>query len=198
MDFTSAFKSEIFRPLVSLAIPGFLTVSPYIIITGYYIPVVRSFWDEHPSAFVAIVVTCMLAAGLILENIGTFIEDQWDGLLISKDESHLETWRAYLKLELNYEIVWQRYLRILLTWMKFELSMVPALTSLWIGLLWINCLYKIWSVIGFILISIFIFVLICYLLKESYKSARNLARVRKLIVEAIKAKPISKTETESP
>jgi hypothetical protein len=197
MDFVSAFKSEIFRPIVSLVIPGFFAIAPYIIVTGCYVPIVRSFWTEYPSAFVAIVIICILAGGLILENLGTFIEDQWDKKLIKGDTNHNNTWSEYLKLELKDEIIGQRYLRVLLTWMKFELSMTPALLSFWVGLLWVNYLYEVWSCIGFVMLSIFIFAVVGYLLNESYKSAKNLAKIRRLIVEAVKTKPVSKEKTSA-
>jgi hypothetical protein len=73
--------------------------------------------------------------------------------------------------------------------MKFELAMAPALLSLWVGLLWVNYLYTIWPIAGFIMLSIFIFILIGYLLRESYKSAQTLGRIRRYIIEAVEAKP---------
>ena len=189
MDFTSAFKSEVFRPLVTLVVPGSTALGPYIIVTGYYIPRVRVFWEEHPWAFVAIVVVCILTCGLILEDIGTWVERQWDKLLESKNGDHIKTWYEYLKLELDDEIIGQRYLRIILTWMKFELAMAPALISLGVGLIWIHNLYDIWhGGRGVYLACIFLVCLTAFLLYESYMSATILGMVRKTIVEAAAAR----------
>lgn len=94
----------------------------------------------------------------------------------------------YLKSETKDEIVGQRYLRTILVRMKFELSMAPALLFLWFGLLWMNLLYKVRPFGGFILVTCFLFILTAYLLIESYWSAKNIAKTRRLIVEAIEEK----------
>jgi hypothetical protein len=196
MDLLDAFKSEVFRPLVTLIVPGAIALAPYPVVLGYYVPKVPSFWEDHPSGFVAILIVCIIAAGLILENLGAFIESSfWDKRMARKDDTHQGTWDEYLKLELKDEIVGQRYLRTFLVRMKFELSMVPALLSLWFGLLWMNRLYKVWPFWGFILVTGFLFILAGYLLLESYLSAKNLARTRKLIVEAVKDK-LSKNQAK--
>ena len=190
MDFVETFKSEVFRPVVTLVIPGAVAIGPYIIVTGSYVPRVRVFWDEHPSAFVAIVTIFGIAAGLILEDLGAEIEILWDSLISRNDPQHNETWKEYLKLELKDEIIGQRYLRIILTWLKFELAMFPALVIFWGGLLWINCLFHVWTAVGFILLSIFILGVAGYLLYSSYETAKNLGEKRKLIIEAVKARPV--------
>jgi hypothetical protein len=85
MDFISAFKSELFRPLATLVVPGGVALGPYVLVAGYYFPDVISFWREHPSAFVAIVVISIVAVGLIVEDLGAFIErDFWDSKLAKR------------------------------------------------------------------------------------------------------------------
>jgi hypothetical protein len=74
--------------------------------------------------------------------------------------------------------------------MKFELAMFPALIFLWAGLFWVNCIYHVWRIPGFTLLSVFILGLAGYLLYNSYLSAKNLADKYKLIIEAVKARPI--------
>lgn len=195
MNFAETFKSEVFRPIVTLVIPGAVAIGPYIIVAGYYVPRIQKFWDEHPSAFVAIVTIFGIAAGLVLEDIGLLIETGWDRVLDNKknkekgaDSEHFINWEKYLKLELKDEIIAQRYLRIVLTWMKFELAMFPALVFLWAGLLWVNCIYNVWSELGFVLLSLFILGLASFLLYNSYLSAKNLAQKRKWIIEAVEAR----------
>jgi hypothetical protein len=102
-------------------------------------------------------------------------------------------WDAYLKLELDDEIVGQRYLRIKLTWLKFELAMAPALVSLGVGLVWLHNLYDVWhGGYGAYVACAFLVVLVAGLLLESYSSATGLAKTRKRIVEAVSARPVQK------
>jgi len=186
MDFISAFKSELFRPLATLVVPGGVAISPYVLVVGYYFPGVTSFWREHPSAFVAILVICIIGVGLIVEDLGAFIErDFWDNKLARENEDHSEHWEQYLKLRLNDEIVGQRYLRTLLTRMKFELAMVPAFFFFWCGLLWLNRLYELWRPSRFALLSGVLLILTIYLLLESYRSASVMSQTRTLIIEAV-------------
>lgn len=186
MDFISAFKSELFRPLATLVVPGGVAISPYVLVAAYYFPGVISFWQDHSSAFVAILVICIVAAGLIVEDLGAFIErDFWDSKLAKANEDHSDHWEQYLKLRLNDEIVGQRYLRTILTRMKFELAMVPAFFFFWCGLLWLNRLYDLWRLSRFALLSGVILILTVYLLLESYRSASVMSTTRTLIVQAV-------------
>jgi len=186
VDFISAFKSELFRPLATLVVPGGVAIGPYVLVAGYYFPGVTLFWRDHPSAFVAILVICIVAVGLIVEDLGAFIErDFWDSKLAKDNEDHSDHWEQYLKLRLNDEIVGQRYLRTLLTRMKFELAMVPAFFFFWCGLLWLNRLYDLWRPSRFALLSGVLLILTIYLLLESYRSASVMSTTRTLIVQAV-------------
>jgi hypothetical protein len=186
VDFISAFKSELFRPLATLVVPGGVAVGPYVLVAGYYFPGVAFFWRDHPSAFVAIIVICIVAVGLIVEDLGAFIErDFWDSKLAKDNEDHSDHWELYLQLRLNDEIVGQRYLRTLLTRMKFELAMVPAFFFFWCGLLWLNRLYSLWRPSRFALLSGVVLVLTIYLLLESFRSASVMSQTRTLIIQAV-------------
>ncbi len=186
MDFISAFKSELFRPLATLVVPGGVAIGPYVLVATYYFPGVVSFWKDHPSAFVAILVICIIAVGLIVEDLGAYIErDFWDSKLARENEDHSDHWEQYLKLRLNDEIVGQRYLRTILTRMKFELAMVPAFFFFWCGLLWLNRLYDLWRLSRFALLSGVLLILTIYLLLESYRSASVMSATRTLIVQAV-------------
>lgn len=189
MNILDAFKSEIFRPLAILFVPGSIAIAPYIIIVGHHIPKVQTFWDDHSTAFVAIIIVCCTAVGLILENIGSEIEVCcWDKCLGKKDTCHNTNWTDYRKLETNDEIVGQRYLRTILTRMKFELSMIPALFSFLVGLIWLNHIFSVWTCWRFFFLLIFFLILIIYLIWSSYNGACILAETRKLIIDAVKAR----------
>ncbi|MEW6128132.1 MAG: hypothetical protein AB1757_13915 [Acidobacteriota bacterium] len=189
MDIISALKSELFRPLIILFIPGVTASSPYALLLGHYIPQVKFFRESQPSAFVVIITICALAVGLILEDVGSRIEVGWDKLLKKQDATHEENWNNYLRLKLKDEIVGQRYLQTFLTRMKFELSMAPALILFSIGLFWLNWVYSI-SVCASLTITVVVLGLAAYLLWESYSSAQVLSNTRKQIIKAMKKTPI--------
>jgi hypothetical protein len=182
MDFSSAFKSELFRPLVTLFIPGGVAAAPFFLLVGHYAPATVVFWDDHPSTTVAVVVGCIVAAGLVLENFGSRLEELCDRQL-NKNDDHGATWNAYLGLTLKDEIVGQRYLRTLLLRMKFELAMVPALICGVAGLLWLDRVkpfwpfYRGWLWFGGI-------AMVGYFAWESYASAKVMGATRKIVVRA--------------
>ncbi|HVF68475.1 MAG TPA: hypothetical protein VM914_12475 [Pyrinomonadaceae bacterium] len=183
MDFTNAFKSEIFRPLVTLFVPGCIAVAPHIVVANYYAKQVGEFWDKYPSAFTFLAVIFALAAGLTLEDIGMAIERQWDKLIYKGEPEHIERWHEYLQLDVDDEIIAQRYLRLTLTWMKFELAMVPALLSFGVGLVWVNNLYDVWKTRGVVIACLIIAALLAFLIHESYVSAQTLSLTRADVIE---------------
>jgi hypothetical protein len=185
MDLTSAFKSEIFRPLVPVVVPGFVAIAPFVIVAGHYIPAIPKFWNDHDSAFVAVFSVIVLAVGLILEGLGAFIESGiLDGTLGKDNPDHAAEWDEYLQLRLKDEMIAQRYLRTVLVHLKFELSMIPALALLLVGLLWIDNIYRVWSDEATLWIIGIVAALIWYLAWQSTQSAGTLARTRRLILSA--------------
>jgi hypothetical protein len=190
MDIGEATKSEVFRPLATVAIPGAVAVAPYIVVAQHYIPRVLEFWKEHDTAFSAIVVACMLAAGLMLENIGSLIEGRvFDRVLERRFPGHGANWQRYLQLRIRDEYVGQRYLRNVVTHLKFELAMLPSIVCLWIGLAWIQAIHKVWKGYGFLLLSFFMFAVVTYLVFEAYSSAKALGSTRKLLIDAVDNAP---------
>jgi hypothetical protein len=183
---TDAFKSEIFRPLTSIAVPGAIAAGPFVLITQYYVPSVGVFWKAHESVFVGIVVVCVLAVGLLMENVGALIEIRLDAILLKRNAKHHEEWREYLSLRIKDEIIGQRYLRTVVTRMKFELAMAPSISCLFLGLFWIQRLYSTWTTRSFAVLTAFFVGLELYFLYEAWLSAKNLTSVRRVIIAATK------------
>jgi hypothetical protein len=185
VDFTSVLKNELFRPVTTLIIPGAIALGPWILVIRSYYPVVHTFWTNHPDAFVAIISICVISAGLVLDNVGAAIEYYaWDAILKHRQSGHWDRWEAYLKLKISDEYVGQRYLRNTLVRMKFELAMIPALTSFGIGLAWSDCRYHLWSTPSFTWIAILIGMAAGFFAWESFQSAKILANTRRLLLEA--------------
>jgi len=190
MDLDAPFKPEVLRPFISIAVPGLIAVSPFILLVGHYVPPVATFWQEHPHAFAVLLAVTVLAAGFIISDFGELIEVHWwDNLQEKRDPNHLSRWHNYLKLQLNDELIAHRFLRTKLTQFKFELAMVPALVIFWIGLLWLQLVRPIWTTTGFVLFSGALWFGAGYLLWESWNSSQALARIRTYILEAITEGP---------
>jgi len=186
MDLTSALKNEIFRPLITIAVPGAVAIGPYILLVGHYVPKVRDFWSTNTYGFGFIVLFAILASGLILEDIGSRIEWCWDRCLNRKIRGRRRAWRHYIQLKTNDEIIGQRFLRTIHIRFKFELSMAPAIFSFTIGLLWLNSIYGFWRACAMAWITLLLCGLVAYLLKESYDSADQLGDLHESITTAVR------------
>jgi hypothetical protein len=147
---------------------------------------VARFWTEHPTAFGLILAVAILIVGFVFDEVGAMIEVAWDALLKRRHKDHAIVWRVYLQLKLKDELVGQRYLRDVLTRMKFELAMSPALVLCTVGLNWINHIFGPWSRCVMMLLSALLALVSLFLLWESYQSADLLSRTRGAIVDAMR------------
>ena len=187
MDVLSAFKSEIFRPLATLVVPGATAVSPYIVLAIYYNKFVADFWTAHPNHFAFFVGVAIIATGFILEDLGSRLESGvWDEIIESKTSVQFSDWRAYLAKEYtkDAEPIGQHYLRTILMRFKFELSFGLALVFCWFGLLWLQLVVtpRPWNPLRFSVFSFFMLVGAVYLLWESYGGSWVLADVRHVLL----------------
>jgi hypothetical protein len=190
MDLAAPFKAEVLRPLITLAVPGTISTAPYVVILGHYVPPVEAFWTGHPNAFAVLIALVVLAAGFIIDDIGANIEAHvFDSILTRRSPAHSTNWAKYLKLQINDELVGQRYLRHKVTQLKFELAMVAALPIFWIGLMWLNGIYSMWAFRGMFLVTLVIAAASAYLLFESWQTAGVLSNTRALILAAIDEGP---------
>ncbi|HVN87979.1 MAG TPA: hypothetical protein VMW17_24320 [Candidatus Binatia bacterium] len=194
MDLISGLRSELFRPLVTLLVPGAIAIAPYWVVLQSRVPEVVTFKADNPSALVAILLVVIIAAGLTLEDIGARIEREvWDRRLRTLGEfaNFDAQWHQYLSLKTQDEIVGQRYLRTILVRMKFEISTGPALIIHLIGLIWVNHVLAAFSAGTMLQLSIAYCALAAYLIWESYQSCYALAELRRDVIEACKVLPKS-------
>jgi hypothetical protein len=187
MDIASCMKTEVLRPLTTLVVPSSVAVAPYILVTAYYFPATETFWGTHSIAFTAVVGVLVLAVGLILEDLGEHIEELWDFVLKDEKRDPTDNWKKYLKLSIGDEYVAERYLRTIVARMKFELPMCPALLTFIIGLVWLDYLHDLWSARSIIELVVFLVIVLIYLLRQSYESARLLDDLHKHILDAVQA-----------
>ncbi|MCC6756690.1 MAG: hypothetical protein IT474_01840 [Arenimonas sp.] len=185
MDLISAFKSELFRPLATIIAPGTIAITPWIFTFlsqhSFIVPYIKEY--SLASAFIfTILVT---AVGFILENIGARIESAWDKLLTPSNSNDEEPWNKYLQLRIKDEIVGQRYLRTIVTRMKFELAISPALIFCLLGLFALNGNLKLWGYEAMFIAAMLFISVSLYMLYESYSSARTCARTRDQILKSV-------------
>jgi len=191
MDLTAIFKDDVLRPFTTIVIPGTIATGPYVLLLGGYVPDVQVFWSTHGAAFAVFLAISVVAAGLILDNVGSFIEAKiWDAILDKRSKgAHKKAWEQYLKLRLGDQIVGQRYLHAKVRQMKFELAMAPALLIFDVGLWWLQGLHGMWGTRGILTVSGIIFAGCLYFLWESFGSASILSSTRDLIIESITEGP---------
>jgi hypothetical protein len=125
-DVLSAFGSEVFRPLVTLVLPGAVTITPYFIALiqrwpGFYLLAAA---NHTEAAFVLLFAALFL--GLVIEDIGARIETEFDELA-KKNSDFEEIWFSYLTYTFEREPPGRNYVRALVIRLKFELGSGIAL-----------------------------------------------------------------------
>lgn len=185
MDVITGLKSELFRPLATLILPGAAAFTPYLFVIAHYNPKLVELFENHEGAFGTAVGLIVLAVGFVLENIGSRIESgSWDERIEAKTGCQQGDWKEYLRLQWKpgEEPIAQRYLRGVLVKMKFELAFGLAMFFGWFGLLWLKVIRNDWSSTAFAIFSFFFLLGAMYLLYESYGSAWLLADARHLML----------------
>jgi hypothetical protein len=136
-NFFSAFTSEVFRPLVTLLIPGAIAISTW------FVGLVWQFYDlqtlvHNNHAEVGLVLgLAMTFVGLVLEDMGARVETRWDARKDKQNGTHVDNWYAYLRTAFKADPIGRRYVRTLVLRLKFELGIAFAMLSAGVGILWL-------------------------------------------------------------
>lgn len=136
-NFFSAFTSEVFRPLVTLLIPGAIAISTWFVALLWRFDTLRKLVTNNHAEVSLILVLTMTFAGLVLEDFGAHVESLFDDWRDNKDGKHLDTWFAYLRTAFKADPIGRRYLRTLVLRLKFELGTGFAMLSAGVGILWL-------------------------------------------------------------
>jgi hypothetical protein len=175
-ELTAAFQSEVFRPVATLVVPGFVSISTFSFAVWQWFPGAQRLADQHPSLATTTAILIVLTCGLVTEDVGARIEEFFDKRLSKKEgyEQHFEEWFRYLRIAFEREPVGHRYLRTLVLRLKFELGMTVALLPCALGALFLRwpCLWR-WGIFAFAIIALAGF---CLEAKASNKTLSDLRR----------------------
>jgi hypothetical protein len=136
-NFFSAFTSEVFRPLVTLLIPGAIAISTWFVALLWHFHDLRTLVFNNHAEVGIVLVLAMTFAGLVLEDMGTRVETRFELRRNKADGKHLDNWYAYLRTAFKADPIGRRYLRTLVLRLKFELGIAFAMLSAGFGILWL-------------------------------------------------------------
>ena len=153
-NFFSAFTSEVFRPLVTLLIPGAIALSTWFVGLLWHFAGLRALVYNNHAETGFMLFLAVTFAGVVLEDCGAHIETQFDGIRDEKDGKHIDAWYAYLRTSFKADPIGRRYVRTLVLRLKFELGVAFGSLSAGAGILWL------WY-LGLSGVSVAIFELLC-------------------------------------
>jgi hypothetical protein len=186
-NFFSAFTSEVFRPLVTLLIPGAIAISTWFVGLLWHFHDLRTLVFNNHAEVGIVLVLGMTFAGLVLEDMGARVETLFDARREKIGGKQFENWNAYLRTAFKADPIGRRYVRTLVLRLKFELGIAFAMLSAGAGLLWL------WSM-GLSCKAVLITELLCVLFTawgflEGWSTHDTLAKNRANLLQEIRIVP---------
>ena len=178
-SYIGALGSGTLRAMILLVVPGAIAVLPWFGVAYYSSDELKAFVDAHPSQAGSVLVILIMAAGMILTSLGSWIEFVWDWCRNRKGGKHTEDWYAYLRLSYEHEPVGHRYIRDMVLSLRFELSATPALIA-GPGVVFLGF----WPGGGTSTYGILAFACAAYLLFESWSTNGALGTVREQLLNS--------------
>lgn len=121
-ELLAGFAVDIFRPVVTLVVPGFWALTPWLVAMFLYYRPSWSFANAHPDGSGIAIVLAATTAGLIFEDLGV----QLESFFFKRFGYTYKSWYAYLKLAQRTEAIGVRYIRTLVLRLKFEQGMAVS------------------------------------------------------------------------
>jgi hypothetical protein len=138
VNFFAAFQSEVFRPLVTLLIPGALAISTWCIALCWQFPKLHEAMAAHSSESYLILFFVITAVGISVEDLGARIELRFDeSANKASDGDFDEEWFAYLRTAFVADPIGRGYARTLVLRLKFQLGIMLSSFIAGLGLLWL-------------------------------------------------------------
>lgn len=183
MNLIDLLNRELFRPFVTLLIPGVTALLPLALVAEVYNPGIFAFGQANPTLGLILGGMAAVASGLVLENIGSRFEVHvLDRIHDKKNKEFLREWDEYLGTRERADLVASSYLKSIQLRMQFEIGFGLALIVASGGLIWLNSLRCMWKPEVTALLVVCILVIAAYLLRESYTSAAVRGKVRKILI----------------
>jgi hypothetical protein len=186
-NFFSAFTSEVFRPLVTLLIPGAIAISTWFVSLLWHFHDLRTLVFNNHAEVGMVLVLAMTFVGLVLEDMGARVETLFDARRERQDGEHLDNWYSYLRTAFKADPIGRRYLRTLVLRLKFELGIAFAMLTAGLEILWL------WSM-GLSGKTVLITELLCVLFTalgftEAWSTHDTLAKNRANLLQEIRIVP---------
>ncbi|MFZ0661514.1 MAG: hypothetical protein WAM66_02380 [Acidobacteriaceae bacterium] len=179
-ELTAIFQSEIFRPLVTLVLPGCAAISTGSIALENHFPKLGNLVVTYAWPSAAIILLVVIALGLIAEDLGARLERSFDLKLAKEDgyQQHMQEWRDYLRLAFAREPVGHGYLKTLVLRLKFELGMAVASIAAALGAWGIHtaCVWRAGIFVAALAVG-------CYFRFEAKCSVKGLSDLRRELLK---------------
>jgi hypothetical protein len=121
-DIFSAFGSEVFRPLITVLVPGLVALSTFFWTLLERLPIVRHLAETRRTETGIVLLLSALAIGEVLEDLGSHIETIFDYWKKEKDPDFDVKWHDYLFLSFKQDPIGRGYIKSLVLRLKFELG----------------------------------------------------------------------------
>jgi hypothetical protein len=179
-EITAAFQSEVFHPMATLVVPGFFALSTLAIGVWQRHAAIQMVAEAHPGLATTVAVLVVLTFGLITEDLGARLEEQFDERLKREPDytQHEEQWYEYLRIAFEKEPVGHRYLKTLVLRLKFELGMAVASFLFAGGALYLQTLWR-WR---FVTLGVALLALLFFAC-EAKSSNRTLSKLRRELLK---------------
>jgi hypothetical protein len=132
----AAFNTDFFRALTTLIIPGAIAVSTWTVQLVLTFKPLRNLVEQNHVETSFVVLVAVVFIGLVIEDVGARIEDFLDRRADARTKGrHKQEWYEYLKTAFVCEPIGRRYIRTLVTRLKFELGTAVGIVIADCGLL---------------------------------------------------------------
>jgi hypothetical protein len=186
-NFFSAFTSEVFRPLVTLLIPGTIAISTWFVGLLWHFHDLQTLVHNNHAEADLVLVLAMTFVGLVLEDMGARVESWMDSRRDEQSGKQFDNWYAYLRTAFKADPIGRRYLRTLVLRLKFELGTAFAMLSAGCGLLWLWHMGLNGTVVVVSELLCTVFAVLGFL--EAWSTHDTLARNRANLLEEIRIVP---------